>query len=1371
MTKIREIVQINSGYTSFVDVYEDYHDLVKNRGRMERYKPITAHRLVFEKIAQALNPLDRRFYFLSGSYGTGKSHLLLMMANYFANPSDVPEIDKFFQNYKAAQSDVLLKPNEPLKERSADSLKEARKSGRYLVAFCRFSLNLDFEGAVLRALEDALQEDETTLILDTQYSEALRRINDWQIRRTEKRFFSDFESAISRSYPDWTVNDIVDGLKSYDEQALKAFKNCFKTVTDSEFSYSKDNLRDIISDFLKNPAFKERYKGIVFLYDEFGGAIDAGYVNYTTLLDFAQYCASSTFEKGGTVVFIGAGHKAFRNHGKIGDLNAETLEARVSEIGLQTQGMEDIIAAIVQPIKDSSEWNQQVQTYSGKFTWFATECNRLHIFNWLKAPTIKNNIIQNIYPMHPLATFALLKLAVEAGSDNRSVFKFFAPEFETGEQGWLNVQDQSYPWFLENHDIVEQNKLTLYTSDLLVDYFRDSLKATNNRLVDKVKAVVINYEATLRELNAYLARKSEQQLFDEVDELMLRIIKAMVINEIISTQDAPIANTAQNIEFALDLVAPDEKTRLAERLKLLCSAGVLYNNNGVYELMRGERKIIPRLVEQFKANPDNRPTNLLESFQTLNPLKNDELYLDAKGYNDFFSEDKRLKVYFASPARLSEKRTVGSETLSYFAALEQERRQVTNATNGYEGAAVYVFCENDSDIDQANKAVARNDQPRVVVAIPRTPINIFDAVFTLKALESDWFRKQALDFSPYEKAEEKKIRDDAIKILDEAKKAYFSNAKVFWFGAKAAEIPAQVEKRHDAARWVMQELYGTKHNTFGHNEFNKAHINLSGQVRAVLKEAGDILCDMTQPIRVNWTWADNRGGTKYLRKCFVDHQALRIISMEGDIRYLEPEKDLGKFRTALPAYAKLLEDLAALEGKKQLNLLQFLKPFYEEYGQGDIALTLMLLLARRFYGDGLRFKREPNTLTDIQFTSADDMIALVQGQSPSAVIQFEPVGTEDQTYFAKITQLFTNQPAQAGKVYTIQNGFQAITGWWTALPVIARSLGFYEQADKPLAEALSQAKTKDPFRFVKYELLELLGQTPGEVLSAAKLVPIEVRLKTFKVVAETVQTTVEGRILVEFANVFGASTNLDDDIKDAMKNWYTGLSTTQKEHIGYTFHNNHSKPLVKYTAYANIRELLFKTLPEAYSLGSVGTWMSDFVEPYIQQVRSGKTHIETNAPQISALTVDFDNEVGRNGNQVTYRGELILHAETEDGRGVIYYTDDNTDPVTSKQRKILSPGETLTIKGNRKVKLVVADDKGNYSAVQTFEALDELEKYSIKRSGQQNAFDETITFVFPKTKDVAKTTITTFIKTLNESGYYTEPELKQAIQDALDSLK
>ena len=1367
MTKISEIVKINSGYTSYVDLYEEYYDIVRNRGRMERYKPIAAHRQVFEKVAAALNPLDRRFYFLSGSYGTGKSHLLLMLANYFANSSDVPEVEAFFNNYETAQNEILLKPGESLKERKAASLKEARKSGRYLVALCRYSLNLDFEGAVLRALEDALQKDDAHLLLDSHYREAVRRIKDWENRKNETRFYMDLEKALNHSFPDWTINDLIDGLEKFDDQALKAFKSCFRAVTDTDFAFTKDNLRDIITDFLKNPGFKELYKGIVFLYDEFGAAIDAGLVNYTTLLDFAQFCANSTLEKGGSVIFIGTGHKAFRNHGQIGDLNAETLEARVTEIGLQTQGMEDIIGAIVQPKKDTSEWVNNVQSQSGKFTWFSGECNRLRLFNWLPAPKIKNNIIVNIYPMHPLATYALLRMAGEAGSDNRSVFKFFAPEFDTGEQGWINIQPNSYPWFLEQHDVIEGNKLALYTADNLVDYFRDSLKATNNRLVDRVKTAVINYESTLRELNAYLARKSDQQLFEEADELMMRIIKVMLVNEIASTQDVSIANTAQNIEFALDAVSPEDKVQVENRLKLLSDAGILFNNKGVYELMKGDRKDIQRLVDQFKANPDNRPTNLLQSFLETNPLKTDEAYLEARDYNAQYSEDKRLKVNFATPSMISESRMINGKQVPFFAALENDRKIITSASGGYEGSAVYLFCESDTEIDAAKKAVSLNDQQRVVVAIPRNAISVYDAIFTIKALDSDWFRKQAQNFGPYEKVEEKRIRDEANKALIEAKTAYFTNTKVYWFGKNGVEIPVADAKRHDAANRMMLEIYGTKRNTFGHNEFNRNHVNLTGQVKAVFKEAGDILCDLSQLIRVNWTWPENRGGNRYLRKCFVDHQVLKILSIEGDVRFLEAEKDLEKFRSAIPAYAKLLEDLAALEGNGQVSIVQFLKPYFEEYGQGEIAMTLMMLLSRRFYGDSLRFKREPSHLTDMQFTSTEDMLSLIQGSYPTAVIQFEAVSPEDKAYFAKVCQIFTNQPAPAGKTYTVAEAFQAATNWWDGLPMIARSLSFYNGDDLSLAETFSQAKTKDPFRFVKHDLLEKLGMTSGEVLTAVKLTHIEVHLKAFKSAVEAVQSGIEEQILVKVAEIFGSPTQLDVDIQEAIKNWYTGLNSIQKDQLG-SFHNNDSKPLVKFTSYSDIHMLLFTTLPTAYAFGSVETWMTNFAGNYTQRIQKGKTHIETGAPQISQLKVDFDNDTGQHGSQVTYKSELIVHADTEDGQGVIYYTDDASDPITSKTRKKLSPGDTLTVTGNRKVKLVVADEKGNYSAVKTVEAIDEMQKYKITRSLQTTAFDETITFVFPKTKDAAQMTISSLVAELCKSGVLTEDELRQAINQALN---
>lgn len=1363
MTKIRNIIQINSGYTSYVNLYEDYYDIAKNRGRMERYKPIAAHRQAFEKAAKALNPLDRRFYFLSGSYGTGKSHLLLMIANYFANPSDVPEIETFFKNYESSQRDVLLKPSEALQERSAASLKEARKSGRFLVALCRYDLNLDFEGAIIRALEEALEHDHSEILIDSHYREALRKINEWNKSSNKTHFMTDLESALNRLYPDWTINDLVEGLEHYNDQAFNTFKVCFKDVTSVDFIYTRDNLRDIISDFLKNPKFQEQYKGILILYDEFGAAIDAGLANYSTLLSFAEYCANSSLDRGGDVIFVGSGHKSFRNHGQVGDLNAEVLEARVTEIGLQTQGMEDLIAAVVHPKKESSPWINEVQPKSYKFTNFTVDCNRLQLFNWLPAPKIANNIIQNIYPMHPFATYALIRLASEAGSDNRSVFKFFAPEFDTGEAGWINVQPFSYPWFIENHEIVEQGKLSLYTADLLVEYFKESLKASNTKLTDRVKTAVVNYEVTLRELNNFWIRKSQEELFEERDELLSRILKIMLVNEIVSNQETTITNTSQNIEFALDQNSPDEKNLVENRLKLLCDNGVIYfdQDKGIYELIRGDRKDVRRLVEQFKSNPDNRPQNLLSSFLELSTLRADEVILEAKDYNATYNEDKRLRVVFATPIMLTQEQVINGQAFSFFAALDLDRQSYIGKGNGYEGVAVYVFCETENDINAAKIVATKNDQKRVVIAIPRHPISVFDAIFTMKALQSDWFRAQAQDFGPYENADLHRIQTEAKSILNDAKSAYFNNAKVHWFGIRGTELPARENRRDDVANRMMLELFGAKRNNFGNFDFNKSHINISSSVKAVLKEAVEILCDLSQPIRINWSWSDNRGGIRYLRKCFVDHQALHYLSSEGDNRFFSAEKDVSKFRSALPAYAQLLEDLAKLEGKGPVNFTQFIKVYFEEFGQGEIAVTLMLLLARRYYGDGLRFKREPNILSNIQITGIDDILGLVQRQSPAAVILFEPVSAEDQAYFAKITQLFTNQPAPAGKIYSVSEAYQAIINWWGGLPIIARSLDHYGKDEKLLAEALSQARTKDPFQFIKRDLPLLLGQVPGEVLTTGKLLHIEVYLKQFKSFAEAILAEIEEQVLVKISEIFQSSTHLDVDIQEAMSNWYSGLSSSQTD-LTSPHHTNDSKPLVLHHSYANIRELLFEKLPKAYGFGEIQAWLSNYVEPYAQKIQAGKQYIEQMTTLPPAMVI-YEQPVSQHGNQVSYKGKLVMHAESVDGDGIIYYTEDGSDPTlaSNPQRKQLISGDTLTIIGNRKVKIVVADERGSYSAVKTIDAIDELNKYKITRLPQPHlpSSDETINFIFPISKETAEITLDSLISELKNAGIYTDEDL------------
>ena len=150
-----------------------------------------------------------------------------------------------------------------------------------------------------------------------------------------------------------------------------------------------------------------------------------------------------------------------------------------------------------------------------------------------------------------------------------------------------------------------------------------------------------------------------------------------------------------------------------------------------------------------------------------------------------------MKVFFTTPQELAEKQVVDNVEMSLFAAYEKDRLEIANAATGYEGTAVYVYCENENDIEKARKAIAKNDQGRVVIAVPRTPISVYDAVSPCRQWKAIGSKKQAENCSPFEKADEKKSRDDAFKTFESAKRDYFSNSKVFWFGKKGTESPSK----------------------------------------------------------------------------------------------------------------------------------------------------------------------------------------------------------------------------------------------------------------------------------------------------------------------------------------------------------------------------------------------------------------------------------------------------------------------------------------------------------------------------------------------------------------------------------------------------
>ena len=192
MAKIADVVKLRTGYANFVNLKSAYEEARENADRMAMYRPTKSHRAAFERLCRGLyQPNDRKFYLLSGSYGTGKSHLTLMLANALSRSSGDPGMKEFFGNYEKLDPDT------------AKMLRNVRRDGQYLVAICDYYSGKRFEEVVLKAIFDACRSAGLDVELQSEFDEAGRLLDEWEKKGESgvRNFYEDFGKALSRIAP------------------------------------------------------------------------------------------------------------------------------------------------------------------------------------------------------------------------------------------------------------------------------------------------------------------------------------------------------------------------------------------------------------------------------------------------------------------------------------------------------------------------------------------------------------------------------------------------------------------------------------------------------------------------------------------------------------------------------------------------------------------------------------------------------------------------------------------------------------------------------------------------------------------------------------------------------------------------------------------------------------------------------------------------------------------------------------------------------------------------------------------------------------------------------------------------------------------
>jgi len=1297
MAKIVDVVKLKTGYANFVELKSAFEAAQENADRMAMYRPTKAHRVAFERICRGLyQPNDKKFYMLSGSYGTGKSHLCLMTANVLSLSSGDPGIGGFYENYAKLDSE------------KAKLLKNIRKDGQYLVAICDYHSGRHFEDVVMKAVFEACAAKGLNSGIETEFDEAERQLSGWEKRGDEggiRNFYQDFGKALESVAPGLTVEQLRSGLKNYDSDILGKFRSAFKEMMGGvEFQAQAGNLIPIIKKLVKSSAFKKRFKGLAIFFDEFGFTLEkAGYSK-----DILQGFMETICKNEPNVVFVGCIHKDFKSYAdRFSKDDAAVMSARITQVDLLNEGIEEIIGAIVETDKQCEAWKNEIAPKTGVFDQLVPPCKSLNLFPWIEdVNRIRQRVLEDIYGVHPMALACLLKLSSEIGSDARSTFTFFSGDVG-GEKG-------SYADFIENANMTLRNgKLNLYTVDQLFTFFHKELSQKNPELRERQRQFVNGFYASLDALR----KATEKDLFGFQEDERVQVLRTILIYQL-----CQIPTSLENLQFGLYCLSSSEKSQVKGYLKDLVKKGAVFfrQQSKTYELAASTGEDPYDLIERYVADTSLHPTDTVAAFLEEAGGKRLSDFAEAKGYNMPFGEDKRFRTRFVRAKDLGD--ALWDEIRTEY--IENRNKP----SKSFEGTLVYTLCEDDAEINVAREAAKYISDANVALAVPHAPQPFTETLLKVKACRHYLPPNEAEKISAQT---ESRLRD----IFENPDDGYLptlqrvfrdieegSGACWYWQGGKV--LVDKPKQSHKPADMLCDELF-TKRCRIKHPDLNFCHDEkwrtgkntALKQAVGVLLQAEKVLIDNGNP--------DNHGEKRYLQKVLLKGAgALKKTDSEGVVSYFSCETDPAKIHDDFPVFKELCDRLVNLNPGETFSVGAFLEEAQTApYGVGGTPLMLSLAHIIRAYGERLIVYKDSTRMVEQPLQTYDDLVKIISDPSAKTVFVVRDISQAQISIIDLFAKAVGAQPLKHGEIRSLNSAFDTIKQWWNDLPAVAKVISLYDNDRQPRLNNLKNLMSGltgslDRFDFMLEQLPAVYTDGPvGDGLTQKEAETIGEAFAEDVKLLNSGDLAAHGQVAKAICEVYGVKGDMIECEKEVTK-WYKDLNQSQRDPHKCE-HEDASHFLTRLAdTTVNFSTKIVKLLPKDYGFGAVSEWTSLHVKDYASKLKQAKAEIDKAKPVVFKPIVD-------EGKKELRETEAVW-AKIPDGVSALIFTTDGSDPRTSNNAKKVTAdidlAELLKNRPNIKINIRAVDNEGNYSDAVNLELVSRERKYEI----QENLIGEAI---------------------------------------------
>lgn len=1089
---LNELIKIKGGFVRAVKISDDFFDEELNRRKLESYYVNPSAREAFYSISKGLHPISRnRVHLISGTYGSGKSHFGLVIANYLTKNSGSKDLEMIFHR---------IREKDPSK---ADEIYRIRNIDRpYLIILLE---GHDLDGAehfLLKGLKDALTRDGVPEeVLKTSYQSALRKIEEWENRKLA--FVEQMSQSLDKKGGNIaTINDLKEHLNLFKEDAYRLFKEIHSEVTLSSFEPLYHEKASQIYLQLSKLLIKEYgRKGIVIIWDQFDEHVrnmrqsDLGREE-SFLRNFVEIIERSG-ENQLHLILIShhLPHEYLR--GVISEEalhNWERIEGRFQQLLLEAiKESEELIDYAITQQRETEQW-KEVENNIEKGTRLIGGVVKLGLFPEKDRNWVINTICKGAFPLHPIATYCLPRISDVVGQAERTMFTFFEEEIKEG----------GLTKFINENPPIQEGKLKFYTADKLFDFFNEAIES-----IPETRHVVKNYAEAMSKVK------------DPREVLTQRVMKALAVIKTIKTNHPaiPLLATLSNLSLLLNI----DEYRVRSLLGSLFENQVLWiRANSEYDFRTGQA--IVDFGEDFaKAREELRWDNpILELKSYCSPID-----IGATGYEKDYWVTRKLFADYIDVGGLDN--------------IKQYEKQIKYEFK--DGFVLYVLAESEREIDETKGKAINIKNPQIVITVPKRPLKIYSPLKNLRALEL-LKRKQAYaaeDTEAYHMWKDK-YESEKQKLDDEVRN-WKEVGNLYWFSG-GETLDTVSKKDTDIADSVMYRVFDktpiVEHRRMANRweqDQRSDRIKLNTAILDVKRE------------EIEYQAKGRAPAEKTILEQTFDPQRMLRKRIQGNFDYyqfIEPRD--GNMKEVWDLMKKYL-----MESGPYANFEKLIKELQlPPYGLSPRVVELFLSAFLRFYRNHftIKAKRAKHASWEKKEFIGDTINEIVNiFDLEKVVIEYREQLPLEDDFLLIVNSIISPQKPWESKLSPIEGVGELFVEWHQGLPIVTKcAIDLGNNTKKFLQEIGDVKKDMDMRELLLEKLPFCLGIEKG--FSIWDKEDLENFENLFKGVVDDLNQypdKVKRKTVSCFVEVFDVKKDTKFDVIEKIKNWYGELDPSVKQ--------------------------------------------------------------------------------------------------------------------------------------------------------------------------------------------------------------------------------